>query len=124
MRIASHPRLYGKYGQQSTNRDHMPDEHRLYVDQTPENALAWAREVGRATLNVVEAILANAAAEKQGVNAIFALKKVLRKHSKYELEKACQTVLDVTKGRRSPYQNCIKNQPKTSRRRTAATNRG
>lgn len=54
----------------------MPDEHRLYVDQTPENALAWAREVGRATLNVVEAILANAAAEKQGVNAIFALKSL------------------------------------------------
>src|SRR5699024_5706740 len=56
MRIASHSRLYGKYGQQSTNRDHMRDEHRLYVDQTPEKALAWAREVGRATLDVVEAI--------------------------------------------------------------------
>ena len=114
MRIASHPRLYGKYGQQSTNRDHMPDEHRLYVDQTPENALAWAREVGRATLNVVEAILANAAAEKQGVNAIFALKKVLRKHSKYELEKACQTVLDVTK---RPRVSLIKTALKTNQKR-------
>lgn len=39
IRIASHKRLYGKYGQLSTVRDHMPDNHKLYVDQTPEIAI-------------------------------------------------------------------------------------
>lgn len=96
MRIASHSRLYGKYGRQSTNRDHMPENHKLYTDQTPQNAIAWAKDIGRSTLQVVELILKNAAVERQGVQSIFTLKKVLRKHTKYELEKACQTVLDVT----------------------------
>ncbi|OJF91401.1 IS21 family transposase [Alkalibacterium sp. 20] len=97
MRIASHSRLYGKYGQQSTNPDHMPDNHKLYMNQTPENALAWAKEIGRATLNVVELLLENSVAEKQAINSIFSLKKILRKYTKYELEKASQMVLDVTK---------------------------
>ena len=97
MRVTSHSRLYGKYGQQSTNRDHMPDEHKLYIDQTPANALSWAKGIGQATLQVVELLLKNASAEKQGVQSVFALKRVLRQHSKYELEKACQMVLEVTK---------------------------
>lgn len=32
MRVASHKRLYGKFGQLSTMRDHMPDNHKLFVD--------------------------------------------------------------------------------------------
>src|SRR5699024_583793 len=82
LRIASHSRLYGKYGRQSTNRDHMPENHKLYTDQTPQNAIAWAKDIGRSTLQVVELILKNAAVERQGVQSIFTLKKVLRKHTK------------------------------------------
>lgn len=113
MRIASHSRLYGKYGQQSTNPDHMPDNHKLYMNQTPENALVWAREVGRATLNIVELILENAAAEKQAVHSIFSLKKVLRQYTTYELEKACQMVLEVTK---RPTVSLIKTTLKTNKK--------
>ncbi|GIN98428.1 hypothetical protein J6TS1_42980 [Siminovitchia terrae] len=39
MRIAPHKRLYGKFGQLSSIRDHMPDNHKLFVDQTLEAAL-------------------------------------------------------------------------------------
>ncbi len=39
MRVASHKRLYGKFGQLATIRDHMPDNHKLFVDQTPEAVL-------------------------------------------------------------------------------------
>src|SRR5690625_6049560 len=28
--------LYGKFGQFATIKEHMPDNHRLYVEQTPE----------------------------------------------------------------------------------------
>lgn len=96
MRIASHKRLYGKYGQQSTLREHMPDNHKLYVDHTAENALSWAQEIGRFTTEVVEIILNNAQAERQGIKAVFNLKKSLRKYSKYELEEACGSVLEST----------------------------
>ena len=39
MRIATHKRLYGKFGQYSTVRDHMPDNHKMYVDHTPESSI-------------------------------------------------------------------------------------
>lgn len=96
MRIASHKRLYGKYGQQSTLTEHMPDNHKLYVNHTAENALAWAQETGRFTTRVVEILLNNAQAERQGVKTAFNLKKTLRKYSKYELEEACKSVLEST----------------------------
>jgi hypothetical protein len=50
MRIASHKRLYGKFGQFSTLRDHMPDNHKIYVDQTPENAKEWSKGIGKIPL--------------------------------------------------------------------------
>src|SRR5699024_4490020 len=57
MRVASHKRLYGKFGQLSTIRDHMPDNHKSFVDQTPEAALEWARSISASTLKVVQHIL-------------------------------------------------------------------
>lgn len=46
MRMASHKHIIGRFGQLSTNLDHMPDNHRLYVDQIPENAKDWANGTG------------------------------------------------------------------------------
>ena len=73
-RIASHKRLTGKFGQFSTNHDHLPAEHKLFVDHTPENALAWAEEVGINTLAVMRYLLKSAASEKQGLSAAFRFK--------------------------------------------------
>jgi len=50
-------RLYGKFGQLSTVRDHMPDNHKLYVDQTPEAAIDWAESIGASTSDVIRYIL-------------------------------------------------------------------
>lgn len=43
MRVATHTRLYGKFGQISTSKDHMPDNHKLYIEQTPEKRLKLGR---------------------------------------------------------------------------------
>lgn len=42
-RIASHKRLNGEIGQFSTNIDHMPDNHRLYLEHNPENNREWQK---------------------------------------------------------------------------------
>lgn len=76
MRVASHKRLYGKFGQLSTIRDHMPDNHKLFVDQTPEAAIEWAQSIGASTLNIVQYILNSAQVEKQALQSIFALKNL------------------------------------------------
>lgn len=96
MRVASHPTLYGKFGQFSTIKDHMPDNHRLYVEQTAEEAVKWGSSLGASTLRVVTFILEQYEVEKQALNAIFTLKKLERNYSAYEIEEACRRVLVAT----------------------------
>ncbi len=97
MRIASHKRLYGKFGQLSTIRDHMPDNHKLFVDQTPEAAVEWGESIGTSTLTVVRYILDASRSEKQALQSIFSLKKSERRYTKYEIERACKMVISMTK---------------------------
>lgn len=97
MRIASHKRLYGKFGQLSSIRDHMPDNHKLFVDQTPEAAFEWAESIGDSTLNVVQYILGTSQTEKQALQSIFSLKKFERRYTKYEIERACKMIISMTK---------------------------
>lgn len=97
MRIASHKRLYGRYGQLSTVRDHMPDNHKLYVDQTPEVATEWAKSIGESATDVINYILNAYQSEKQALQSIFSLKKLERRYSKYEIERACKMVISITK---------------------------
>ena len=96
MRVASHSTLYGKFGQFATIKEHMPDNHRLYVEQTPEEAIKWASTIGSSTLHVVTFILEEYNVEKQALNAIFTLKKLERNYSMYEIEEACRLVLEAT----------------------------
>lgn len=56
MRIALHKRLYGNFGQLSIIRDHMTNNHKLFVDQTPEAAFEWAERIDESTLNVIQYI--------------------------------------------------------------------
>lgn len=97
MRIASHKRLYGKFGQLSTIHDHMPDNHKLYVDQTPETAIEWAESIGEFTLKVVQYILDTSQTEKLALKSIFSFKKSERNYTKYEIERACKMIVSMTK---------------------------
>ena len=97
MRIASHKRLYGKFGQLATLADHMPDNHKLYVEQTRESAIEWAEHIGPSTLIVIHYILDTYQTEKLALQSIFSLKKSDRRYTKYEIERACKMVVSVTK---------------------------
>ncbi|WP_066445331.1 IS21 family transposase [Cytobacillus gottheilii] len=97
MRIASHKRLYGKFGQTTTVHDHMPDNHKLFVDQTPEAAIEWAENIGESTLSVIQYLLDTSQTEKLALQSIFSLKKFERRYTKYEIERACKMVISMTK---------------------------
>lgn len=97
MWLTSHKRLYGKFGQISTFREHMPDNHRLFIDQTPEVAVEWAKSIGSSTLSVVQYILDSYQSEKQALQSIFSLKRKERSYAKDEIELACKMVLSMTK---------------------------
>jgi transposase len=97
MWLTSHKRLYGRFGQISTVREHMPDNHKLFVDQTPEVAIEWAESIGSSTLSTVKYVLDSYQSEKQALQSIFSLKKLEHRYSKYEIERACKALLTMTK---------------------------
>lgn len=94
-RIATHKRLYGKLGQFSTNRDHMPDKHKLYVDHTQESILEWAESVGSATTKLVQYIFQSAPVEKQALKSSLRLKHQGKKYSRQEIEQACSEAIKI-----------------------------
>ena len=59
MRIASHKILLGEIGQYLTNPNHMPDNHRQYLEHTPDQIRSWANTIGQSTEKFVEYILDN-----------------------------------------------------------------
>lgn len=96
MRVATHTRLYGKFGQISTSKDHMPDNHKLYIEQTPENALSWAETIGENTVRIIQYLLDTYQVERQALSSIFSLKNSARRYTKYEMERACKEILSIT----------------------------
>lgn len=93
LRIASHKRLHGRFGQFSTIRDHMPDNHKLYVDHTPESALEWSKTIGPSVTKVVSFILDSYQSEKMALKSIMSLRSLGRKYSIEEMEIACERIL-------------------------------
>lgn len=83
-RIASHKRLNGEIGQYSTNTDHMPDNHRLYLDHNPENNQIWAESIGSHMTQFVSYIL-EMNVEKKALNILSTL-----------LEQATKTLLEIS----------------------------
>ncbi|BDR59714.1 Mu transposase domain-containing protein [Xylocopilactobacillus apicola] len=94
-RIAAHKRLYGKFGQVSTNRNHMPTNHQLYVDHTPKSAMKWAQGIGVNTLKVMRYFLKDNSSDRRGLKTAFSFKSLTHKYAAVEIEAACETVTKI-----------------------------
>ncbi|MFC7393363.1 IS21 family transposase [Scopulibacillus cellulosilyticus] len=94
-RIASHKRLNGEVGQFSTNVDHMPDNHRLYLEHNPENNRKWAETIGPSMVQFVSYIL-EVNAEKKALSMLSTLRNLSTKYTNKELEKATHTLLEIS----------------------------
>lgn len=95
-RICSHVRLHGREGQYRTLPEHMPEEHRKYMEWDAERFLFWAKDIGQHTEVVVAAILAGHKVEQQGYRSCMALQKLLEKYAAKRLEAACEKALTYT----------------------------
>ena len=56
-RIASHKRLYGRFGQYSTVKEHMPPDHQKYLEWDGDRFRKWAETIGINTYKVVDGLL-------------------------------------------------------------------
>lgn len=95
VRIASHKRLYGEFGQYSTLISHMPENHRKFVEHTPQNSLKWAESIGPSTVQIVQMIL-NGTVEKQALNTLMSFKNMEKQYTFSKIEYACQTACSVS----------------------------
>ncbi|WP_349237168.1 IS21 family transposase [Bacillus sp. REN3] len=94
-RIASHKRLKGEVGQFSTITDHMPDNHRLYLEHNPENNRKWAEAIGPSMMQFVSYIL-EMNTEKKALNILGTLRNLSTKYTDGELERATHTLLEIS----------------------------
>lgn len=94
VRIASHTRLKGAIRQYATNTDHVPDNHRLYLDHNPENNRAWVRTVGTNMEKFVTYILENNV-EKKALGFLAVIRNMNKGHLNNQMEAAASSLLEV-----------------------------
>lgn len=95
-RICSHVRLYGRKGQYSTNEEHMPPDHRKYIQWNADKYVQWAESVGGNTAVVTGWFLSSHKVEQQGYKACGSLMKLADRYSPDRLELACKRILEYT----------------------------
>lgn len=95
-RIASHKRLYGRPGQYDTIEDHMPRDHRQYLEWDGDRFRRWADETGPHARAVIDAILSSGKIEQQTYRACMGVMQLARKHGGKALEAACAKALCYT----------------------------
>ena len=89
-RIASHRRLKGRSGQYSTIIEHMPEDHKKYLEWNGDRFRKWAEGIGINTYTVINAILTSKRVEQQAYRSCMGLLKLTEKYSDSLLEAACE----------------------------------
>lgn len=95
-RICSHQRLYGRTGQYSTFEEHMAPDHREYVKWNVDRFRSWAKNIGKHTETVINAMLTAYRVEQQAYRGCMALRKLADEYSQICLETACERALFYT----------------------------
>jgi transposase len=89
IRIAVHRREPGA-NQYTTNRDHMPSQHRIMTEWSPERFLRWAEEVGAETRDVIAEVLDNREVPEQAFKSCLGILSLAKKYGKTRLEASCR----------------------------------
>lgn len=88
-RIACHERSRVRF-RHSTHAEHMPPEHWAYKTQSREKFIAWACQVGPATVQQVNTIFEKKEYDEQAFRAIRGLQHLRTTYGANRLEVACQ----------------------------------
>ena len=97
--VAVHPRSQAP-GRFTTQTAHMPAKHQKHLEWTPERFLKWARDIGPATVQCVQAVLASRQHPEQAYRACLGILNLANRHGRERLEAAC---LQAIPGQRFSY---------------------
>lgn len=95
-RIASHLRLHGRSNQYSTQDDHMPPNHKQFLQWNGVRFRSWAQGIGSHTTVLVDLFLSTYKVEQQGYKSCMALLKLSESYGVERLELACKKALSFT----------------------------
>ena len=93
-RVTSHERSYVQ-GTHTTKNEHMPLSHQKYVEWTPERLFRWAGEIGPATGQLCERIVASRAHPQQGFRACLGILRHSKKYGNKRVDAACRRALAI-----------------------------
>ena len=124
-RICSHPRNYDTHKRYITDRNHMPEKHRRYVEQTDWNGnryRSWAKNIGPKTFTVVDAMLSTCVIEEQAYKSCMGLLQLSKKYGSERLESACARAAELGGFRYTTVKNILKNEQDRRPIRTGTDN--
>jgi transposase len=94
-RVASHKRI--NYSPDPIyNPDHMPENHRRYLNYNEESFRLWAEDIGTSTLAVIKTFLYAHKVPQQGYKSCASMMKLADRFTPIRLEAACQKALSYT----------------------------
>ena len=94
-RIASHVRR--NYSAQPVyTPEHMPENHRKFLEYNTESFLEWGKTNGHSTLIVIKHFLSMHKVEQQGYKSCASLMKLVDRYGTERLENACAKALSYT----------------------------
>ena len=92
-RVTSHKRLEKYSIQPVVKPEHMPSNHREYLNYNADEFKDWASTVGKSAEEVVKYFLTSGSVPEQGYKACVSLKKLGKRYGKKKLEAACERML-------------------------------
>ena len=92
-RMTSHKRLEKFSVQPVVKPEHMPANHREYLNCNADEFKTWAKAVGSSTEEVVGHFLTSGSVPEQGYKACVSLTKLGKRYGKKKLEAACERML-------------------------------
>jgi len=93
-RQASHMRSYVK-GKHTTIKEHMPKSHQRHLEWTPSRIVSWAEKTGKATAELVAAIMESRPHPEQGFRSCLGIMRLCKEYGDERLEAACQRALFI-----------------------------
>ena len=92
-RMTSHKRLEKYSIQPVVKSEHMPSNHREYLNCNADEFKQWAATVGKSAKEVVDRFLTSGSIPEQGYKACVSLTKLSKRYGKKKLENACERML-------------------------------
>lgn len=92
-RMTSHKRLEKYSIQPVVKPEHMPSNHREYLNYNADEFKEWAVAVGKNTEEVVRYFLTSGSVPEQGYKACVNLTKLCKRYGRKKVEEACERML-------------------------------